>query len=173
LVSDERYISNFINIANAYINLSFWPSHFKQSTSIIIPKPNKPAYNLPKAFHLIVLLNILKKLIEKVIGKRLQTQYLASNFIYPSQLGSLKHHSSLNANLYLTHLIYAKWVKSLSTNTLAFNITQFFSSLNHCLLLLIFNKAGFDLRISSFFSNYLINSKTQYIWSNFAFFFQS
>jgi len=32
---------------------------------------------------------------------------------------------------------------------------------------MILNKASFDSRISSFFSNYLIDRKTQYIWNNF------
>jgi len=37
------------------------------------------------------------------------------------------------------------------------------------LLLMIFNKVGFNSKISLFFSNYLINKKTQYIWNNFVF----
>ena len=40
-------------------------------TTIIIPKPNKISYDSPKLFRLIVLLNTLEKLIEKVIGDRL------------------------------------------------------------------------------------------------------
>jgi len=52
---------------------------------------------------------------------------------------------------------------------LAFNITQFFPSLNLLLLPLIFNKAGFDSKVSSFFfHNYLIGKKTQYFWNNFS-----
>ena len=31
------------------------------------------------------------------------------------------------------------------------------------------DKAGFNSRISLFFSNYLINRKTQYLWNNFVF----
>ena len=53
-------------------------------------------------------------------------------------------------------------------STLAFDITQFFSSLNHCLLLCILSKAGFDLKIEWFFSNYLVGRKTQYFWNNFS-----
>jgi len=45
-------------------------------------------------------------------------------------------------------------------STLAFDITQFFPSLNYQLLSMILNKAGFDSQISSFFSDYLINRQT-------------
>jgi len=39
--------------------------------------------------------------------------------------------------------------------------------LNHQLLLLILDKAGFNSKILLLFSNYLISRKTQYIWNNF------
>jgi len=50
---------------------------------------------------------------------------------------------------------------------LAFDITQIFPSLNHQLLPLILNKAGFDPKIFFFLSNYLIGRKTHYLWNNF------
>ena len=49
-MADDKYISNFVNIANIYIGLGYWPLYFKISTSIIIPKPNKIAYNSLKNF---------------------------------------------------------------------------------------------------------------------------
>jgi len=52
-------------------------------------------------------------------------------------------------------------------STLAFDIAQFFPSLNHQLLPLILDKAGLDQRVSIFFKNYLVERKTKYIWNNF------
>ena len=49
-----------------------------------------------------------------------------------------------------------------------FNITQFFSSLNHQLIPFILNKVGLNLKVLKFFFNYLIGRKTQYIWNNFS-----
>jgi len=43
--------------------------YFKVLLSVIIPKPNKVAYNFPKSFYLIILLNMLDRLIEKVISQ--------------------------------------------------------------------------------------------------------
>jgi len=54
------------------------------------------------------------------------------------------------------------------TSTFAFDITQFFPSLNHCMLPLILEKAEFDPKVICFFSNYLIGRKTQYFWNNFS-----
>ena len=61
---------------------------------------------------------MLGKLIEKVIGERLQFQIVANDFIHPSQLGRLKFKSTTDAGVTLMHIIHLGWVKNLSTSTL-------------------------------------------------------
>ena len=56
----------------------------------------------------------------------------------------------------------------MSTSTLVFNIAQFFPLLNYHFLFLILNKVRFELRVINFFSNYLVNRKTNYSWNNFS-----
>ncbi len=62
----------FLTLANACLRVGHWPGHFKDSVSVVIPKPGKPSYSTPKAFRPIVLLNTLGKLIEKMIANRCQ-----------------------------------------------------------------------------------------------------
>ena len=93
---------------------------------------------------------------------------MASNdFLHPSQLGGLKFKSTIDADITLTHIIHLGWIKNLSTSTLTFNIVQFFPSLNHHLLTLILKKAEFNNCVVSFFANYLVGRKTNYLWNNF------
>ena len=134
---------------------------------VIISKPNKASYDSPKSFRPIVLLNKMGKLIEKVIGKRLQFLTTTNNFIHPSQLGGLKFKSTTDAGVALTHIIHSGWVKNLLTSMLVFDIAQFFLSLNHQLYSLILKKAGFNNHVISFFANYLMDRKTIYFWNNF------
>jgi len=89
VIRDDKYLDNNVNITNGCItngciNLGHWPLYFKASLSIIIPKPNKVAYDSPKSFHSIVLLNMLGKLIEKVISKHFQYHLVVNNFIHPN-----------------------------------------------------------------------------------------
>ena len=49
--------------------------------SIIISKSNKVLYNTLKIFRPIILLNILSKIIEKIIIKRLQFHALSNNIV--------------------------------------------------------------------------------------------
>jgi len=94
-----------INIADTCINLEYWPNYFKCSTIVVIPKPNKLAYDQPKFFHPIVFLNTLGKLIKKVIMERLQFLIVKNDFIHPSQLGSLKFKFTTDVDVALTHIV--------------------------------------------------------------------
>ena len=59
VIQDKRSLTNIVNIANVYISRGYWPSYFKTSSSIIISKPNKMAYDFLKIYQPIVLLNTL------------------------------------------------------------------------------------------------------------------
>ena len=166
IVNQDKCLANIINITNACFNLGHWPNYFKFLSTIIIPKPNKTSYDQAKAFCPIVLLNTLGKLIEKVITERLQFTVVNNNFIHLSQLGGLKFKSTTDAGVALTHIVHSGWAKGKTTSTLAFNISQFFPSLNHRFLTLILEKAGLEPRVQSFFVNYLVTRKMNYIWND-------
>ena len=166
IIKNDNCLSNIINIADSCINLGHWSNYFKISTTIVIPKPNKLSYDHPKAFCLIVLLNTLGKLIEKVVTKRLQFIVACNNFIHPSQLGSLKFKSTSDAGIALTYIVQSGWAKGRSTSSLAFDISQFFPSLNHRLLVLILEKAGLDPKVTAFFANHLVQRRKNYLWND-------
>jgi len=111
ILKDNNCLGNIISIANTCIDLGFWPSYFKRSMIDIIPKPNKASYDSSKSFRPIVLLNTLGKLIEKVIGERLQFLTTANDFIHPSQLGGLKFKSMIDVGVAHTHIICSGWGK--------------------------------------------------------------
>jgi len=101
-------LKNIVTIANTCIEIGYWPNYFKNSTTIVIPKPNKVSYDSPKSFRPIVLLNTLGKLTKKVIGDRLQFHVISNNFIHQSQLEGLKFKSTTNVGIALTHFIHMR-----------------------------------------------------------------
>ena len=82
-VKDDAYLNKLIDMANKYINIGYWPLHFKVSTTIIIPKSNKESYDSSKVYQPIVLFNTIGKLFEKVISEILQFM-LISTYIFMS-----------------------------------------------------------------------------------------
>ena len=73
-----KYITNLYSISFA---TGYFPNIFKKSHLIPIPKPNKN-HQLPGSFRPIVLLEILGKLLEKLINVRLR-QHLQTNNLLP------------------------------------------------------------------------------------------
>ena len=166
IIKQDKCLVNIINVANACINLGHWLDYFKCLSTIIISKPNKSSYDHVKMFHPIILLNTLDKLIEKVIAERIQFTVAENNFIHPCQLGGLKFKSTIDIGVMLIHIVRSRWAKRKSTSTLAFNISQFFPSLNHNLLMTILRKVGLESKVSNFFANYLVQRKMNYVWNN-------
>ena len=66
-------------------------------------------------------------------------------------------------------MVRSGWSKGKSSSSLAFDISQFFPSLNHNLLTHILEKAGFNPKVMSFFANYLVSRRTKYMWNDFSF----
>ena len=134
---------------------------------VIIPKPGKPSYSMPKAFRPIVLLNTLGKLIEKMLARWLQFDGVAHNTFMPNQFGGVAQRSTEDAGVYLTHLVWAGWAKGLQTSVVAFDITQFFPSLNHRVLLDIIARSRFPPCVGNFFRSYLVGRCMTYGWDSF------
>ena len=55
-----------------------------------------------------MLLNITSKLFEKMIRERLQFLSISNNFIYLCQLDRLKHRSTTDVSIALTHFIQSE-----------------------------------------------------------------
>ena len=167
IISNDNCIKKILQIANTCFDIGYWPSHFKAANSIIIPKPNKESYNSPKSFHPIVLLNTVGKLIEKTISNHLQFHMTANGFLDPNQLGGIRQRSTIDAGMYLTYLIRAGWLKQCHTSVIAFNIAQFFPSLNHHFLSICLKTVGLNTNVRNFFSSYHSDRSTMYSWNNF------
>jgi len=107
MILHNTCLEKLVHIANAYITLEYWPSHFKSANSVVIPKPNKMSHNTPSSFWPIVLLNTTGKLIEKVVSNRLQFHMTTNGFLDPNQLEDVRQRSTTDTGVYLTHIIRA------------------------------------------------------------------
>ncbi|KAF8718447.1 hypothetical protein AX14_011825, partial [Amanita brunnescens Koide BX004] len=76
-----------------------WPSHFKDSVSVIIPKPNKPDYSIPKAYRPIALLNMIGKLLTKILANWLQHDAAQYGLLHRDQFGGIQGHSTIDVGL--------------------------------------------------------------------------
>jgi len=68
---------------------------------VILPKPNKANYSLPKSYRVISLLNCLGKVLEKILATRLSYLAETGDLLQDSQIGGRKQKSALDACLLL------------------------------------------------------------------------
>src|SRR5215216_3880391 len=164
IIQDGHALTLFVWLANACLLSGHWPKEFKQSTTVILPKPGKPSYDTPKSFRPIVLLNTLGKLFEKMLSTRLQFEAAKFGVLHPNQFGGVRQNSTKDAGCFLTHVVRAGWRANLKTSVVAFNLAQFFPSVNHDILLGILEKQGFPTKVVEFFKSYLTERSTKYSW---------
>ena len=143
-----------------------WPTWFKQSTCVIIPKPNKPRYNVPKAFRPISLLNTIGKLLTKIIATRLQFDCLKYDILHPGQCGGVKKHATIDAGVTLASFVAESRELGLHSTACAFDIAQFFPSLSHKGCALILARFGFNQSLIQLFNSYFNGRITRYKWDS-------
>ena len=130
-LKDDSFSTFFLQLANNIVTSGVWPSAFKTSNSVIIPKPKKDNYSRAKSHQPITLLECPGKLISKVIANHLQSDIIVYEIAHPLQFGGRKMHSTTDTGLFLTEYITTTRNDSLYTSTLALDATQFFPSLHH------------------------------------------
>jgi len=90
------------------------------------------------------------------------------NFNYKRETGKPLVKTASSVGIYLTHLIHAGWLRQCHTSIIAFDIAQFFLSLNHEFLSTCLKKAGLNTDVVGFFNSYHSNQSTTYTWNNFS-----
>ncbi|KAF8690259.1 hypothetical protein AX14_003041 [Amanita brunnescens Koide BX004] len=143
-----------------------WPSYFKDSQSVIIPKPNKPDYSVPKAYRPIALLNTLGKLLTKILANRLQHDAAEFGLLHRDQFGGIQKHSTIDAGLSLVDFISEHRERGWHTSVCAIDVAQFFPSLSHDVMIKILERLGFSQTLVTLIKSYFTGRVTSYKWDS-------
>ena len=107
--------TSLVKLFNNVCRMGVWPTHFKDSFSVIIPKPNKSDYTIPKSYRPIALLNTIGKLLTKILANRLQHDSAEYGLLHRDQFGGIQKHATIDAGLTLVDFI--SFIASLSLTT--------------------------------------------------------
>ena len=166
ILSDYPTAHALVLLFNRVMDESVWPSALKMAISVVIPKPNKDDYSMPKSYRPIALLNVLGKLLTKVLADRLQFDAAKFNLLHPGQFGGVQRHATTDVGLILTDIIVKARERGMYTSVLALDIAQFFPSLNHEAMVIILRKLGFHSKIANFVKAFFQDRKTRYKWGS-------
>ncbi len=62
---------HLVQLYNASMDLQYCPKHFKQSKTVVLPKPGKKDLTIAKSYRPISLLNTLGKALESILAQRI------------------------------------------------------------------------------------------------------
>ncbi|KAF8673055.1 hypothetical protein AX14_005435, partial [Amanita brunnescens Koide BX004] len=164
-IFDMEGVSDAITLFfNNICDSGIWPSWFKESVSVIIPKPKKTDYTVPKAYRPIALLNTMGKLLTKVLANRMQFDAAAYSLLHEGQCGGIRKHATIDAGIVLLDFINTSRERGWHTSVCAIDVAQFFPSLNHGAVTRVLSKLGFADKLTNLMASYFVDRQTTYRW---------
>ena len=153
-------------VFNACITLGYHPPTWKSAVVVVIPKPDKPDYTLPKAHRPISLLETMSKLLEKVIAQQFQHDIVEYELIPTTQFGGRRFSSCLDAGLSLFHDIQAAHGLNLKCGMLLFDVKGFFDHVNHDRLAAVISALGFHHSLCAWTKAFLVDRRVRLRFNN-------
>ena len=89
--------------------LQYHPKRWRLARGILLQKPNKPDYELIKAYQVISLLNCLGKVVEKVVAEALSLICKTNELLPPGKMGGRKKRCAVDVVAVLVHQIQTAW----------------------------------------------------------------
>lgn len=87
----------FVNVFSASLRSGVFPHRWKRQWLVLVPKPGKASYDHPSSFRPICLLDVVGKMLERVVFDRILTAVEAGGDLSPLQYGFRRGRSTLDA----------------------------------------------------------------------------
>jgi hypothetical protein len=154
------------SIYNACFLLGHHLAWWREAKVVVIPKPDKPDYSLPKAHHPISLLETMSKLLEKAVAKRMQHDIVKHELIQANQFGGRAHSLCLDAGLALIHDVQEAHRRGLKCGILLFDVRGFFDNVNHGRMMAILENLGYAPELVRWSKAFLKDRKVRLSFNN-------
>lgn len=146
-------IKPICSIFNRSINTSTFPSEWKLSHVLPLPKKSNPVS--ASDYRPISILPVLSKALERLVHQQVCSYMITNKLFDPFQSGFRAGHSTTTALLKVTDDIRLAMDKRLVTILLLFDFSKAFDSVNHKILLQKLRLLGFSPTALAWISSYL------------------
>jgi len=106
----------------------YHPLAMKKANGIVLDKPGKPDYYTPASFRIIVLLETVSKMLERLSALRLASAARSLGLLHPNQCGSLAGLGCFDAVATLTHEVRLLQAASFKVSTLFLDVKGVFDN---------------------------------------------
>jgi hypothetical protein len=133
---------------------------WREATTVVIPKPNKPDYSSVKAYRPIALLNCLGKVLERLMATRLGQMVESHNILNADQIGGCPKRSAIDTAMALMHDIEAMAKQKLVMSSLFLDVWGAFDNVSATRLVHTMHALGCPDPIISWGTSFLTNRTT-------------
>jgi Reverse transcriptase (RNA-dependent DNA polymerase) len=150
---------------NQCLEIGYCPTHFKESTTIVLRKPGKSDYTEPKAYRPIALLNTIGKILDKVLASRML--YLVERYkLLPITHTGGRRASSCEHALHLCiEKIYSAWQSNSqpTVSMLLLDVSGAFDNVSHQRLIHCLKKRMMPIPIVKYIESLLQGRHTKIV----------
>jgi hypothetical protein len=141
---------------------SYHPKPFRHSRTVVLRKPQKPMYDVAKAYRPIALLNTLGKVLEKIVARRVSALAEEHNLLPTTQMGARPGRSTVTALEMLTEQIRTVWANdpSLVASMLSLDISRAFDNVSYERLIHNIQDARLLQWVAEYIRSFLTNRTT-------------
>lgn len=93
-LGEELLLPHLKSIFSACVSQSFHPRSFKSANTIVLKKPGKEDYRVPKAYRPIALLDTIGKVLKSIIARRISDLAEALNLLPACQMSARRMRST-------------------------------------------------------------------------------
>lgn len=152
-LSDVFY-STLTKIFNWCLRNGYFPKQFKMAKVVPILKPGKERKS-PKSYRPISMLNVLDKIFEKIVLKRINEFTERNNVLNKEQFGFRKEHSTVHQVKRIVNTITTNKSHRKSTGVVFLDIEKAFDSIWHNGIIFKLNKFGFPIYLQKIIKSFL------------------
>jgi len=127
----------------------------KTANGIVLDKPGKPDYRTPASFRIIVSLETVSKILERLSALRLAAAARSLGLLHPNQCGSLAGLGSFDAVATLTHEVRLLQAASFKVSTLFLDVKGGFDNVCANKLASILTKGGVSAYLVAWIKSFL------------------
>ncbi|KAF4907992.1 putative RNA-directed DNA polymerase from transposon X-element [Colletotrichum viniferum] len=159
--------THLTRIMNACLRLEYHPDEFKRSITVVLRKPDRTDFSLPKSWRPVALLSCLGKLLERVVAKRIQELAVKHRLIPRMQFGfpgrcTTKCIESLLSPVYRGFCVKTRNKKKWRSTLLSLDISGAYDHVNRPELLRILVRKGMPDWIVNFIWSFLSDRRTMF-----------
>ena len=140
------------------------PSSLKKANGVVLDKPGKASYDSPASFRVIVLLETLSMIVERVTASRLSLIARSCNILHPHQTGSLPALSTFDATATLAHEVRLFQRLDLKVSSLFLDIKGGFDNVDPPQLTAALRAKGVHRYVIAWVGSFLTNRKCRLLF---------